>query len=193
MPLSKVIRPYKKPLESKWTHLEPRNVNLSTAIKNVIPSEVVKHVSVENNGTIFLDTHRENGFVEGSMNPLVQATHVAFFDHLPLVLTPDIIWHCISNAVSIYIHESGDEILRKTLIDHENKKEILVERLDFVLGEFNPWNEVVEEFSAKIKENTKQNIVELMRADFTTSSKISRVVSQIVIMDTTEKSFKPGV
>jgi hypothetical protein len=30
------------------------------------------------------------------MHPLMQASHIAFSDHLQLILTPGIIWYCLS-------------------------------------------------------------------------------------------------
>ena len=44
------------------------------------------------------------------MHPLMQAVHLAFYDHLPLILTPDIIWYCISSAVGIHINKNAEEL-----------------------------------------------------------------------------------
>ena len=54
------------------------------------------------------------------MHPFIQAMHIAF-SHLPLILTPDIIWYCISNAAAICINKYSEE-LRKTFVDHDEKK-----------------------------------------------------------------------
>ena len=127
--------------------------------------------------------------LKGSMHPLAQAVHTAYAEHLPLILTPDSIWYCISSAVATYINKYSEEV-RSTFVNHEGKKRIEVVRNDFVLGAKNPWNEVIDEFTEKIKENTNNNIVEKLQADFSTTNKVSRVVSQIVIMDAMQQYFE---
>lgn len=49
---------------------------------------------------------------------------------------------------------------------------------------------MIDEFSEKIKENTRANLCDVMQADFSTTTKISRVASQIVILDATKSYFK---
>ena len=119
------------------------------------------------------------------MHPLIQATHIAFSDHLPLILTPDIIWYCVSNAVAIYINKYSEE-LRKYFVDHEGKKKITVAMQNRSGKE---WDTVFKKFSGEIKKNTKNGIVDMLEANFTTTNTISKVASQIVVMDSMQKYF----
>jgi hypothetical protein len=119
------------------------------------------------------------------MHPLMQATNIAYSDHLPLILTPDIIWNCISNATAIYINKYSEE-LRKTFVDHEGKQTITVQMLDRSGKE---WDSVFNKFSGQIKEKTKNGIVDMLEANFSTTNAISKVSSQIVIMDAMQKYF----
>lgn len=144
-----------------------------------IKTEYIQYSTAEHAGNL-LRTH---------MHPLVSAIHTAYCQHLPLVLTPDSIWYCISSAVAIYINKTSEEV-RYTFVNHEGKERIKVRRDEFVFGRKNPWNEVVDEFTEKIKQKTKNNIVDLLQSDFTTTNKISHVVSQIVIMDAMQKYFE---
>jgi Ni,Fe-hydrogenase maturation factor len=118
-------------------------------------------------------------------NPLIQATHIAYSDHLPLILTPDIIWYCISNAAAIYINKYSEE-LRKTFVDHEGKQTITVQMLNRPGKE---WDSVFNKLSGQIKEKTKNGIVDMLEANFSTTNAISKVSSQIVIMDAMQKYF----
>lgn len=63
-------------------------------------------------------------------------------------------------------------------------------RDDFVLGNLrNPWNEVIDEFCIKIGELTKNEVADTIQANFSTTTKDARVVSQIVLMDAMQKYF----
>jgi hypothetical protein len=69
-------------------------------------------------------------------------------------------------------------------------KVIKIRRDDFVMGSLtNPWHEVIDEFSMKIGGLTKNDIADTMQANFSTTTKDSRVISQIVLMDAMQKYF----
>ncbi len=185
----KIIRPYKKVLECKW---EDQN---SHVVSGTVGSGYISDTIIKMSGKNIMKIHHvQNEISEtflhpSSSNPLIHAATTAFFDHLPFVLTPDIIWNCISNGVAIHVNENA-EALRKIFVDHEGQKELEVLRLDFELGQKNPWHELIDEICEKIQQNTKKDVVGLLQADFSTTTKVSRVVSQIVIMDAMEKYFK---
>lgn len=122
------------------------------------------------------------------MHPLIMAAHIAYSDHLALVLTPDTIWHCISNSVAIYVSEYSEEI-RKTFFTQDYRNKIEVSNYDFIMCGKNAWNEAVDDIMMQIKEFTS-GIVDLLEADFTTTTEISRVASQIVILDHMENNFE---
>lgn len=56
------------------------------------------------------------------LHPLVQAVHLAFSDHRPLVLTPDCIWLTIVQGFGQHVNENA-EALRGRIVHHEGKKE----------------------------------------------------------------------
>lgn len=63
-------------------------------------------------------------------------------------------------------------------------------RDDFALGSLtNPWHEVIDEFCMKIDEVTKNDVASTIQANFSTTTKDARVVSQIVLMDAMQKYF----
>ena len=176
----KIINPNlieKSKIDNKKYACQTVDYAISKMVK--IKSEYIQYSTADHVGTL----------LPVYMHPLVSAVHNAYSKHLPLILTPDCIWYCISSAVAIYINKNSEE-LRHNFVNHEGKKRIEVIRDDFVLGAKNPWNEVVDEFTEKIKENTNNNIVDILQADFTTTNKVSRVVSQIVIMDAMQKYFE---
>jgi hypothetical protein len=108
----KIIRPYKEKLERvkrEYTFYKDPLQAISLLV-NVNP-KFIYHTKIE-------ESHM---LLKTDLHPLIMAVKTAFYDHLPLVLTPDVIWYCISNAVAIFINQNA-EIMRKVFVNHEKKK-----------------------------------------------------------------------
>ncbi|WPB78320.1 DUF4419 domain-containing protein [Archangium violaceum] len=120
-------------------------------------------------------------------HPLMAAVHMAFSEHRPLVLSPDIIWVTIAQGLALHVVQNA-EALRFDLVRHQGKKRLVVPRMawDFSSAEF--WNEVVDDFSALIKEESTA-MHDLMVCDFSTTGTVERVVSQVVLMDALREYF----
>ena len=57
----------------------------------------------------------------GNTNSLIAMCHLAFAEHRPMALTPDLLWHYIVKGISIHIHKHNEK-LRKKFVSHERKK-----------------------------------------------------------------------
>jgi hypothetical protein len=138
----------------------------------------------------YVKAERDTGdLLRTGINPFVEAAHLAYSHHLPLQISPDAIWYLITSGVASHINKNS-ESLRHKFVSHEGKKEIRVRRDDFVLNALNnPWHEAIDEFSVKIGENTNNNVADLLVANFSTTTKVARVVSQVVLMDAMQKYF----
>lgn len=68
-------------------------------------------------------------------------------EHFPLVLSADHIWLKIIQGIAVHITENA-EILRSVFVDFDGKKELIVDRDEFMLGNaMNDWKGVFEEFN----------------------------------------------
>jgi len=122
-------------------------------------------------------------------NPFVYAVHIAYCKHIPLVISPDMIWYLVITGVSRHILKNSQK-LRDKFVDFDGKKKIEIRRDDFVLNsQSNPWNEVIEEFCFKINEFTKNGIADKFIAKFSTTTSVSTVVNQIVLMSSMQYYF----
>lgn len=132
----------------------------------------------------------DNGLLGCEMHPFVQAAHMAYAQHLPFVISPDMIWYLIASATALHINNNA-EALRHKFVDHEGKETIKIQRNDFVLNsQTNPWHEVIDDFSSEIAKLTKNEVADIFMANFSTTTKDSRVISQIVLMDAMQKYFE---
>ena len=112
----------------------------------------------------------------------------AYADHRPLVLSPDVVWLIISQGFSRYVNAHTEE-MRDLLVFHEGKKDLVVNSNNDVLSPSADWELLLNDFSACIAENTKGELADLMRADFTTTGITERIASQISLMDVVKEYF----
>lgn len=121
---------------------------------------------------------------------LMQAVHLAFARHYPLVLTPDVIWLTIAQGLAVHINKNAEK-LRKKFVAHEGKLVLDVRRDGFVRGApDNDWPNVFAEFSSKIKEHIGETTHARVVSDFTTTGPIERAASEIVLMDAMQAYFE---
>ena len=119
----------------------------------------------------------------------VSAVNLAYAQHYPLVLSPDAIWMCITQALSQHINANAEK-LRNMFVEHEGKKEIIVRRDDFVKGSpDNPWPEVFDEFSEQIRKHVGDKTHYLLTPEFSTTGPTEKAAAQVVLMDSFKEYF----
>jgi WD40 repeat protein len=137
-------------------------------------------------------SHRQARFVQPlDTHPLMAAVHLAFSEHRPLVLSPDIIWLTIAQGLALHVTRNA-EALRSDLVRHQGRKRLEVERERWDLASAEFWSGVVGDFSARLHEESTA-LHELMVCDFSTTGSVERVVSQVVLMDALREYFDYSV
>ena len=119
---------------------------------------------------------------------LLTAFRIAFYDHLPLRLSPDAIWITLARGFALHVNENAER-LRHRFVGHRGKEKLVVDRPDFLPGQNNPWPEVFGEFSGQLAERTG-GLASLVRADFTTTGPVERAVSHLMAMETFKSYFE---
>ncbi|MFZ5635005.1 MAG: DUF4419 domain-containing protein [Pseudomonadota bacterium] len=119
---------------------------------------------------------------------LLSAMRIAFYQHLPLRLSPDAIWLTLARGFALHVNLHA-ESLRHRFVEHEGKKKLVVQRDDFLPGADNPWPEAFSAFSGLIAENTG-GVSSLLEADFSTSGPLERAVSHLMAMDAFQAYFE---
>jgi len=124
-----------------------------------------------------------------AIHPLALAVHLAFQDHLPLVLTPDAVWLCLAQSLATHI-ECNAEALRPRLVRHAGKLAIRVIRDEFVRGDTtNDWPGAVDEIVDRVRDHLGGRASAFV-ADFSTTSALDRTASQIALMGAMRHHFE---
>jgi len=122
-------------------------------------------------------------------HPFVASVHMAFSDHRPLVLSPDIIWILIAQGFANHVNCHAEN-LRSRLVKHSGKARIRVQRDDFIKGSLeNPWPEVFSEFSKQIRNHIGQTTHSLLTPHFSTTDAISVAAAEVVLLDAMQSYF----
>ena len=140
----------------------------------------------------------ENGYLASSfanekfctegMDALYSCIVNAYRDHRPLVLSPDMIWITICQGFARYMSAHSEEV-RPLLVDHEGKMTLQMQIKSPMQPESFDWPKSVDYFSDEIRQNTKNDIVETITANFSTTDQTSRIASEITLMDCVKDYF----
>jgi hypothetical protein len=121
---------------------------------------------------------------------IVDLVHESFNSHRPLILNPDTIWIPILKGLATHIDKNAEE-LRKHFVNFEGKKDIIINRDSFIKGQNNPWENCFPEFSAKIADFIGKKR-DLLISNFTTTTELTKIVSEIALMDAMKNYFSYG-
>ena len=129
-----------------------------------------------------------SALVDGpSAHGLVMAAHLAFARHLPLVIAPDDVWACIAQGFALHVAASG-EALRRRLVRHEGKVELVVVRDAFVLGGDNDWGGVADELVEKMRGHLLLRS-DLLTGGFSTTGPVERVGAEVALLAAMREFF----
>ena len=133
---------------------------------------------------------------------MINTLITAYCEHRPLELSPDDIWLCISQGLARHVTQNA-EALRDKFVYHKDKMflgvtdetPLFLSNEDVEKGRVNPkvdWVGMFDQFVAMLKKNTKGDIVDIMCADFSTTTVESRIASQITLMNSMKEYFLYG-
>jgi Domain of unknown function (DUF4419) len=123
-------------------------------------------------------------------HPLVAAIHLAFDEHRPLSLSPDMMWLLIAQGLANHINCHAKE-LRSHFVEHQGKLRIIVRRDDFCKGNpNNDWSKVFTEFSSSIRQHIGDTTHDLLVPTFSTTGIVEKAASEIVLLDAMQSYFE---
>ncbi|RLT10463.1 MAG: DUF4419 domain-containing protein [Planctomycetota bacterium] len=122
-------------------------------------------------------------------HPVIVAVHRAFMQHRPLCLSPDMIWLLICQGVANHVNAHAED-LRSRFVTHQGKAKIKVCCDDFIKGSpENSWGEVVDSFSAGVREHIGSTH-DLFVPHFSTTGPTERIAAEIVLLDAMQSYFE---
>lgn len=134
----------------------------------------------------------EAGTIQDSvrLHGLVYAIHEAFARHYELKLKPTDLWTTIIQGISDHIN-SNPEKYRNVFVDHQDQKQLEVDRNGFVMGsKDNDWAGVFAELSCQIRDNVKTDLPFIITKPFDCSTATTQLVAHVTCMAAMQSYFK---
>ncbi len=118
----------------------------------------------------------------GATHPLLGAVGLAFAQHRPLVLSPDAVWLTIAQGVAQHVRLNA-EALRPRLVRHDGRARLTVGWNGAMPEDAASWTALVAAFRGELAEQIGDGRARLFECDFSTSTDVERVASQVVLLD----------
>ena len=136
-----------------------------------------------------LDTNEEKIYSH-KKSSLIQGLILAYKNHYPITVTPDMIWILILQGFSRFM-EKYENLVRERFVNFTGKKDLKVERLQFspYTATKEVWDGIMKEFVEKIGKNVGQETIDNLECNFTTTSPAALVTSQVSIMSAMKQYF----
>ncbi len=139
---------------------------------------------------LYLSGYNSQSLVEtGNYHALLSTIHLAFSQHRPLILSPDMIWITILQGFAQHVKNNTEE-LRHLLVNHAGKERIEITRQEtFVDSPEYDWESVIHDFAACLNERVAENYSNFV-SDFSTTGPLERVVCEVALLDVFQSYFE---
>ena len=113
----------------------------------------------------------------------------AFAEHRPVKISPDAIWLLICQQFGEYVKQNAEQ-LRDKFVSHNGTMDLVVESKSDLFAKNADWQAVMNNFTKQIEKNTKGDIANTLKANFTTTGPSERIASEVTLMKTVKPYFK---
>jgi len=122
-------------------------------------------------------------------HPLVASVHLAFSEHRPLVLSPDMIWITIVQGFAQHVKNNAEK-LRCKFVAHAGRIPLVCQRNDiFENSPESAWDEAILDLSAQLETQLGPIHGQLM-TDFSTTGHIERTACAVSLLDAFQPYFQ---
>ncbi len=157
-----------------------------------LPKDVIRQ-RVDKSNFKFDDFSHKNDtktkLLTSDKNGLMAAAHFAYINHYPLKISVSDFILMISQGLAAHMEVHAEDV-RPLFVNHEGKEKIIISRPDFHLEGGNDWSTVFGEFAEGIKESVNMDFYDIMVDDTSVATKLSRISSEIAIVDTFKHYFE---
>ena len=129
-------------------------------------------------------------YIKGISN-ILQGFYSAYENHLPIRLTPDIIWLLIVQGFAQHVNFKAED-LRDKFVNFENKKtlEVIISKYhSYKQMKSEDYENLFEKLTEQVKSYVGEELINTLDFNFSTSNKITKIVGYTSIMSAMKKYF----
>ena len=138
---------------------------------------------------ILAKSEAPDSLVNYGYNSFFNGMYQAYADHRPFVLSPDMIWLLISQGFARHVN-SNPENLRKYFADFSEPSTLVVNAENDLLSDSINWEEIFPQFTTQIAKCTGEELINTLACDFSTTTAVEKIASEITIMEAMEPYFE---
>lgn len=133
---------------------------------------------------------RGDSLVGAYCHPFVYAAQMAYAQHRPLRISPDMIWMMMTQGFARHVDLNAEK-MRTYFVDFQGKQQIDVELGSYKKGSpDNNWESVFPIFQEKIAQYTGKELSGLINARFSTTTSVEANAFRIAMMDAMSEYFE---
>ena len=156
---------------------------------NMYP-RIIKDEGIDFPFNIVAKSQLPDSIVHFGYHSFFNGMYQAYADHRPFVLSPDMVWLLISQGFARHVNANSEKS-RHYFVDFSDKVSLIVATTEITLDNPNsPWEKVFPEFTKQIAEHTGNEIINLLSSNFTTTTSVEKVASEITIMEAMKPYFE---
>ena len=133
----------------------------------------------------------EESFFNEEKKSLIQGLILAYKNHYPIIISPDMIWILVLQGYSRFM-DKYSEFFRNKYVNYDGKKVLEVKKMGIFPEEATPeiWQEIIDGFINGIKKHVGNEIISNLQSDFTTTEEVTLATSQATIMSAMKNYFE---
>lgn len=149
----------------------------------------VKRENIDFPFNIIAKSEAPEYLVSYNYNSFFNGMYRAYADHRPFVLSPDMIWLLTSQGFARHV-EANKESMRHYFVDYSGQQSLIVMADKQLDDPTVKWEGIVSDFTQQIKEQVGDDLVDLLTCNFSTTTSLEKMVSEVTIMETMKPYFE---
>ena len=138
---------------------------------------------------IIAKSEAPDSLVSFGYNSFFYGMYQAYADHRPFVLSPDMIWLLINQGFARHVNANSEK-LRKHFVDFSGQLKLEVRSEHDLLRDTANWDEIFSDFTSQIAQHTGAKLISNLTSDFSTTTSVEKISSEITIMEAMENYFE---
>lgn len=137
---------------------------------------------------------RNSTLVETEIHPFISSLYIAYADHRPISISPDMIWLLICQGFSTHVNNNPEK-LRAKFVSFNEKKKLLI-NTQSISTKFNkgsihsPWPLTFPAMSDSVSKYVKTDIHNLFAQTFSTTTKTEKIAYEVALLDVMSGYFE---
>ncbi len=158
--------------------------------KNTLETSIENESWMSDDSKVIHQSSDEHQYSFSVKQGFLGAIYLAYAKHYDLVIAPDDVWLTILFAFSDYMKHHAED-MRPVFVNHDQKKQLIINTEDSFKNQC--WEDLLCKFENALGENIKKDHKDWIIPHFSTTTALTRTISQIIFMGINKQYFSYGI